>query len=219
MGWGAGLEILGPGILVPGVVDLAALMMALRIVFGVVAAVGECILWGDWDSELGARRLETRSGEPLTNGSWHLSLSWVSFSVVLPFCFPVSDGAFTRWRALLLRLSSFWTAAKRVASDVRMDEGRVGEGRDTWLADKTVRRSQLCLCAHSRDPAAVGGPSSLYQQSFGWPSSRRLYQTGIILGMRWACAVSLLGFPLFLPFGAVIGGRPRHSWRKALVGA
>ncbi len=72
VGWGAGLGILGPGILVPGVLVVlasAALMMAVRIVFAVVAAVGECMLWGDWDSELGARRLEMRSGEPLTNGS------------------------------------------------------------------------------------------------------------------------------------------------------
>lgn len=72
IGWGAGLGILGPGILVPGllvVLASAALMMAVRMVFAVVAAVGESMLGVNWDSELGATRLEMRSGEPLTNGS------------------------------------------------------------------------------------------------------------------------------------------------------
>lgn len=137
MGWAAGLGILGPGILVPGVLlvlALAALMMAVRIVFAVVAAVGLCTVREAGDSELGASRLDTRSGEPLTNCSRRLSSSCFNFSAALLFNFPVSDGVLTFCLALLLRLSSFWTPAKLVISDVRMDVGRTGEGRDKLSA-------------------------------------------------------------------------------------
>lgn len=124
MGWEVVLEALGPGVLLTGLLvllALAALMIAVRMVFGVVAAVGLCDALG----ELVARRLATRNCEPLTNCSRLLFLSWFTLSKELHFCLT-SDWTFT-----FCLTPDVWTRVRRPDSCERTVVGGTDEGRAT----------------------------------------------------------------------------------------
>lgn len=126
MGWEVGLETLGPGVLLLGLLALlvlAALMIAVRIVFGVVAAVGLCKALGECWSKFG--RLETRNCEPLTNCSQLLFLSWFTLRKELDFCL-MSD-----WTLICGLTPDVWTRVRRAASCDRIAVRGTDEGRAT----------------------------------------------------------------------------------------